>query len=499
MLKLSLGLALLCVLSSSSAEQLVPLLAWSNSDSLSGVQSASDTSSILRDVEMDQIDVAILLKSSSLSFDDIAKYGGVYGEKNAALSNLQDFLSSSASSFSVGVSGEPASELTSSLSFIMDARPQFVTDIPQLKSEAESKQLYVVELPQGTDEETFRTHDAIISKTVSTLDKQDVRYTIFYTADHTSIPAYQTLNPDLVRRAAFEDNLDTVLKPNDKSNVLCYPLVNDAASCSSLNTSSNCTTCLLFCMTPHIEYKKKISSNTTIVGVAMNTNTSNDAFTMLSGSCSTTNAEGFIDFYNETGTDFAYIAFNVTFTVGNSSDDNTFYKTLAYTFMREACKSNTTASNASTLDCGFWTMHFFAGESPQNLTLHTQYHSEKIYSRLAIPLTRSQTSITSYACGNSTLNRFVGTEGNLSDSYQHAGIQVQPFASLKVMGTPLTLRFGTAYNCQGYFGTSSLMGVVAVLILLVILYLSTVFIFSIQTIDRFDDPRGETVKFEILH
>lgn len=67
------------------------------------------------------------------------------------------------------------------------------------------------------------------------------------------------------------------------------------------------------------------------------------------------------------------------------------------------------------------------------------------------------------------------------------------------MGTPLTLRFGTAYNCQGYFGTSSLMGVVAVLILLVILYLSTVFIFSIQTIDRFDDPRGETVKFEILH
>ena len=125
--------------------------------------------------------------------------------------------------------------------------------------------------------------DAIISKTVSTLDKQDVRYTIFYTADHTSIPAYQTLNPDLVRRAAFEDNLDTVLKPNDKSNVLCYPLVNDAASCSSLNTSSNCTTCLLFCMTPHIEYKKKISSNTTIVGVAMNTNTSNDAFTMLSG------------------------------------------------------------------------------------------------------------------------------------------------------------------------------------------------------------------------
>ncbi len=53
-------------------------------------------------------------------------------------------------------------------------------------------------------------------------------------------------------------------------------------------------------------------------------------FPRLHSSCSTTNAEGFIDFYNETGTDFAYIAFNVTFTVGNSSDDNTFYKTLAW-------------------------------------------------------------------------------------------------------------------------------------------------------------------------
>ncbi len=35
-------------------------------------------------------------------------------------------------------------------------------DIPQLKSEAESKQLYVVELPQGNDEETFRTHGELI-------------------------------------------------------------------------------------------------------------------------------------------------------------------------------------------------------------------------------------------------------------------------------------------------------------------------------------------------
>ncbi len=36
---------------------------------------------------------------------------------------MQDFLSSSVSSFSAGVSGEPASELTSSLSFAMDTTP----------------------------------------------------------------------------------------------------------------------------------------------------------------------------------------------------------------------------------------------------------------------------------------------------------------------------------------------------------------------------------------
>ncbi len=35
-------------------------------------------------------------------------------------------------------------------------------DIPQLKSEIEAKQLFVVELPQGNDEDTFRTHGELL-------------------------------------------------------------------------------------------------------------------------------------------------------------------------------------------------------------------------------------------------------------------------------------------------------------------------------------------------
>ncbi len=36
-------------------------------------------------------------------------------------------------------------------------------DIPQLcKSEIEAKQLFVVELPQGNDEDTFRTHGKLL-------------------------------------------------------------------------------------------------------------------------------------------------------------------------------------------------------------------------------------------------------------------------------------------------------------------------------------------------
>lgn len=61
-----------------------------------------------------------------LSFDDIAKYGGVYGEKHSALSTLQSQLQSSQSTLWTGMHGHPATTLTSSLEYNYDLDPQNV-------------------------------------------------------------------------------------------------------------------------------------------------------------------------------------------------------------------------------------------------------------------------------------------------------------------------------------------------------------------------------------
>lgn len=43
------------------------------------------------------------------------------------------------------------------------------------------------------------------------------------------------------------------------------------------------------------------------------------------------------------------------------------------------------------------------------------------------------------------------------------------------------------------------MGIFSVIITLIVLYLATVFVFSIQTLDRFDDPKDPTITIENLH
>ena len=64
------------------------------------------------------------LTHTQLSFDDIAKYGGVYGDKHSALSTLQSQLQSSQSRLWTGMQGHPATLLTSSLTFNYDLDPE---------------------------------------------------------------------------------------------------------------------------------------------------------------------------------------------------------------------------------------------------------------------------------------------------------------------------------------------------------------------------------------
>ena len=59
--------------------------------------------------------------------------------------------------------------------------------------------------------------------------------------------------------------------------------------------------------------------------------------------------------------------------------------------------------------------------------------------------------------------------------------------------------FDTAYDCQGYFDISTWMGTFGVVIIVVMLYFAVLCIFAMQTVDRFDDPRGQTISVENLH
>lgn len=71
-------------------------------------------------------------------------------------------------------------------------------------------------------------------------------------------------------------------------------------------------------------------------------------------------------------------------------------------------------------------------------------------------------------------------------------IQVQPYSVN-------TNTFASAYNCEGYFTSTTWMGIVTVVILLLILYLSLLCVFSLHTIDKFEDPRGQSISVEKLH
>lgn len=83
-------------------------------------------------------------------------------------------------------------------------------------------------------------------------------------------------------------------------------------------------------------------------------------------------------------------------------------------------------------------------------------------------------------------------------AHTHTHMQVQAFSRVK-LNEDNQFVFGSAYQCQGYIDTPSMMGVISVLVLLLLLYVSYVAAFSLQSLDTFDDPRSPTVSVENLH
>lgn len=68
------------------------------------------------------------------------------------------------------------------------------------------------------------------------------------------------------------------------------------------------------------------------------------------------------------------------------------------------------------------------------------------------------------------------------------------FHSLQVQ--PINVKNGTfsyAYDCTGFFNIPILMGLITTGVLVIILFIAVLVMFSLTTMDRFDDPKGPTI------
>lgn len=54
-------------------------------------------------------------------------------------------------------------------------------------------------------------------------------------------------------------------------------------------------------------------------------------------------------------------------------------------------------------------------------------------------------------------------------------------------------RFGRASDCIGFFTIPIWMGIISMLVLVAILAFGVAMLSSINTMDRFDDPKGKTI------
>ncbi|KAH8292595.1 hypothetical protein KR018_010171 [Drosophila ironensis] len=94
----------------------------------------------------------------------------------------------------------------------------------------------------------------------------------------------------------------------------------------------------------------------------------------------------------------------------------------------------------------------------------------------------------SYACGNLVLES--DAKENRYNSLTFKSLQLQaPFdASYKE-----NFAFGDSWDCVGFVTPGILMGLLVVALLLVIMFIGVCWMMDINTMDRFDDPKGKTI------
>ncbi|XP_017838748.1 V-type proton ATPase subunit S1 [Drosophila busckii] len=95
----------------------------------------------------------------------------------------------------------------------------------------------------------------------------------------------------------------------------------------------------------------------------------------------------------------------------------------------------------------------------------------------------------SFSCGNATWYTPANAE-NKVNKLRFNSLQLQAPFSAKAKEN---FAFGDSWDCVGFVTPGILMGLFVVVILLVIVFLGVCWMMDINTMDRFDDPKGKTI------
>lgn len=439
MASLAISLALLlCVCTACLCGPMTPLVAWSNRDALSYVKGSKwiDVGDILDQLDTREAKVLVVFQTKELSFADLMKYGGSYGGENTAFVNLKHLLASSISSVWGGTSGNPANELIQKLSANLNLSPQSYADV-DVKVSGASQLLLVVDLPDSNGgEDQLKEQDATIGRVIEELKEHS--YIAFYTVGvEEQVPVPQKIHSkrNVVKRAS--DDTYSLQSSQDCPH-----------GAAVLNKTNGTDPCFLICFTKPINlaYDKMEPCEVKVVGLK--------------------------DYICESKSNESSVTFE---TKANCSVDlNEF--TMRFPKVGKGGS--------------FYTIEIDVMVDNEERYLMRAHESVNLYTNITVP------ENSSYSCASKSFYNFTengtvyNTDTNLT--LQLTGIQVQPYSVKSTV-------FATSYNCEGYFSAPGWMGIFTIIILLIILYVSLVFMFSIKAIDRFDDPKGETISVENLH
>lgn len=467
--RLSVFLLVSSVISCCCSERPTPFIAWSDSDAFSSVRQRDvpSVADIVGQAKLDRLEILVIFRTDVLSFDDIVKFSGAYGEGDSSLEALQSQVSKAASSVWSGVHGSPASELVDILSEQLGMEPHYLRDWTKLPQTSGSPQLLLLDLPAAGEKEDFARQDAVIATVMGSIEQLGRPFAAFYTAggsEESSVPV------NLRSRRQTPS-------PSKVNSSLCW---------SKYENATAKTPCLLFCL-PNITYQMRYIQNYSAYWNVEKDKPHNESLCWLNATVNESSMVCGKDVIPELELDLEYLLENCT---RASAIPPT--KKIKLTFPQ----GNIT--DVDFLPKFYWRMDLsYSNNSTGEVDLKRSHADPRLYRTFAVPRG------VAYACNSSIYNSYtvnatslIGFEGSV---FQFLSVQVQPYNVTFTTSLSNNPFFSSTYNCEGYFTFPSWMGVFIVLLLLLILYLSTIFIFSMQTIDRFDDPRGQTINVENLH